>query len=152
MTAQIAEHLATTRLPLIIDEFDYLVKKGWEDLVRDLYEGSDLPIIVIGEQRLPQKLEGTERFHSRVLEWVEAQPCSYSDADYLREIYAPDIDIEDRLMTKLMDASGGSVRRVCVNLDAVRYLCAQTKQSEISLEDWGAREFYTGKPAIRRAS
>lgn len=70
----ICEQLAASQRPLILDEADYLVAKaGMVELVRDIYEGSQSPIMLVGEEMLPNKLKKYERFHGRVLNWLPAQ-------------------------------------------------------------------------------
>ena len=56
----ICEQLAASQRPLILDEADYLVAKaGMVELVRDIYEGSQSPIMLVGEEMLPNKLKNT---------------------------------------------------------------------------------------------
>ena len=98
----ICEQLAASQRPLILDEADYLVAKaGMVELVRDIYEGSQSPIMLVGEEMLPNKLKKYERFHGRVLNWLPAQPVSAEDA---------------ALLAHIVDIAHGSVRRVTVNL------------------------------------
>ena len=86
----ICEQLAASQRPLILDEADYLVThKGLVELVRDIYEGSQAPLMLVGEEMLPTKLKKFERFHGRVLAWVPAQPVDLADAEELAKVYAP---------------------------------------------------------------
>jgi hypothetical protein len=62
--------LAKSGRPLIIDEFDHLMKGDKVELIRDLYEGSQGTFLIIGEEMLARKLEKWERFHGRILNWV----------------------------------------------------------------------------------
>jgi DNA transposition AAA+ family ATPase len=62
MADQVYEQLAISGRPLIIDEMDYMVSKGAVEIIRDIYEGSKAAILLIGEERLPKKLERWERF------------------------------------------------------------------------------------------
>ncbi len=59
---------------------DKLVDKGMIELVRDINKAAQVPVLLVGEELLPQKLEQYERVHNRVLEWVLAQPCDLADA------------------------------------------------------------------------
>lgn len=113
----ICEQLAASQRPLILDEADYLVSKtGMVELVRDIYEGSQAPIMLVGEEQLPNKLKKYERFHGRVLSWIPAQPVSMADAELLAEVYAPDVQIDAELLAHIVEMAHGSVRRVTVNL------------------------------------
>ena len=72
---QVCEQLATSGRMLILDEFDYCARNdNLIELVRDIYEGSQSTLLILGEELLPQKLKRWERFHSRVLSWIPAQP------------------------------------------------------------------------------
>lgn len=46
---------------LIIDEADKLIDKGMIELVRDIYKGARIPILLVGEELLPDKLSAYER-------------------------------------------------------------------------------------------
>ncbi|WP_236549860.1 ATP-binding protein, partial [Profundibacterium mesophilum] len=74
MVEAISAELAMSDAPLLIDEADMLVKRKMIEIVRDIYEGSGAPVILIGEELLPQKLQQWERIHGRMLDWVAAQP------------------------------------------------------------------------------
>ena len=49
MVDQIAQELTFSDRPLLIDEADVLVKRNMIELVRDIYESSHTPVILIGE-------------------------------------------------------------------------------------------------------
>ena len=81
----ICARLAASQRPLIIDEADYLVtRSGMVELVRDIYEGSQSPVLLVGEELMPNKLKRYERFHGRVLAWIPAQPVSKADGHHRR--------------------------------------------------------------------
>ena len=150
MYNQICEHLTNTRKPLIIDEMDYLVDKKAVEIVRDIYEGSKAPILLIGEEQLPQKLERWERFHGRILDWTAAQPVSLNDVAHLSHLYCPGAKIDEDLLVKVHQLAKGSIRRVCVNLSRIEAECRRLSIGQISLNEWGTRELYTGKAPARR--
>lgn len=151
MLDQISQHLALTGLPLLIDEADFLVQRKMIEIVRDIYEGSGAPVILIGEELLPQKLRPWERVHGRILDWVAAQPGDLTDLGHLAKIYAPGIEIAPDLRAKLLAASHGSIRRVCVNLDRIREFAAIKGLKRVCLADWANQPFFTGAaPEIRK--
>ena len=53
MLDQIAEELALSGKPLVIDEADFLVEHKQIEIVRDIYEASQAPIMLIGEDANP---------------------------------------------------------------------------------------------------
>ena len=151
MLDQISAHLAMTDRPLIIDEADHLVRRNMIEIVRDIYEGSQAPVILIGEELLPQKLKAWERVHGRMLDWVPAQPGELGDVGHLARIYAPDIEITPALRKKLLEGSMHSIRRICVNLDRLREFAKIEGLRTVDVDHWGQRGFDSGAaPEIRK--
>lgn len=150
MLDQVCEQLATSGRMLMIDEFDYCVRNdSMIELVRDIYEGSQATLLLLGEEMLPQKLKKWERFHSRILSWIPAQPVSLKDAAALAPIYCPGVHVADDLLDHLVKLSGGSVRRVSVNLATI-YEAASVEGWEVaSRAAWGDRQIYTGEAPRR---
>lgn len=151
MVDEIGKELALSQRPLIIDEADYLVSKSMIEVVRDIYESSLATVILIGEEQMPQKLKKFERVHSRMLDWVQAEPATIGDAKHLAKLYCRGLDIADDLLEALQLASGGSARRICVNLDRVREAAEAAGKNKIDRAAFTG-EFFTGQPPIRRAA
>jgi DNA transposition AAA+ family ATPase len=151
MVDQVAEQLVLSRRPLIIDEFDHVVARNLVELVRDIYEQSAAAVIMIGEEFLPQKLQKWERFHGRVMEWMQAAPCSLADAQALARLYCPRVVVADDLLSRVVTDAQGSCRRVCVNLDRIGAYARDAGLPTITAPDWGARELFTGKPPATRS-
>lgn len=151
LAGQIAEQLVQSGRPLIIDEADVLAERdGGAGLIKDLYESTLGTILLIGEEKLPQKLVRHERLHGRVLDWVGAQPASLADARALVRIYAPGLDLADDLLNELVARAKGSVRRLAVNLDRIRGEAKTLGWCQVDLALWGNRAIYTGEPPTRR--
>jgi DNA transposition AAA+ family ATPase len=151
LTDQVAEHLVLSGRPLIIDEFDALVNRNLVEIVRDIYETSNAPILIIGEERLEVNLRRWERFHNRVLDWVPAQPASLADAKHLRTLYCQRAKVTDDLLARIHEVTRANVRRICINLERAQELASQEHWKEIDLAKWGNREFYTGEAPQRHA-
>jgi len=147
---QVAEELAQSGRPLIIDEMDHVVDKNGVEVVRDIYESSQAAILLIGEEQLPNKLKKFERFHGRILSWVPAQPVSLDDAHKLLPIYAPSIEVADDLLEHVVKLSAGSVRRVAVNLEMIQEESAAAGWPMVDRKTWGKRPLYTGDAPKRR--
>lgn len=153
MIDQIAEEIARSGRPLIIDEADQLVARGMIEIVRDIYESSGAAIILIGEELLPQKLQQWERVHGRMLDWVGAQPGDISDVKHLARIYCTGVTLDEELQAYLLQVSNASIRRICINLDRVREFAVTKGLAEVTRKDWGKADFFTGlAPAPRRIS
>lgn len=150
LTDQIAEQLVLSHRPLIVDEMDHMVDKKAVEIIRDIYEASQAPILLIGEEKMPSKLKRWERFHGRILDFVPAQPASLDDASHLRALYGQGVEIADDLLTEIHRISRGSVRRICVNIDKVREVAAVEGLDRVTRKDWGGRELFTGDAPVRR--
>lgn len=135
--------------PLIIDEADKLVDKGMIELVREIHEHSQAPVILIGEELLPSKLKKVERVHNRVLEWVPAEPCSFEDTCLLAELYCPGLGLSEELLALTLEKSGGRARRIAVNLNKMLDHARREGESELSEMTFDASWFYTGEPPKR---
>jgi hypothetical protein len=146
MVEMVAEELALSCRPLIVDEMDYVVERGLVELLRDVYEQSQAAIVLIGEELLPQKLAKFERFHGRIQAWAQAQPCRLPDARELARFYCPDVAVRDDLLERLVAAAFGSARRVCVNLEQIRRFARTAGLSAIGLAEWAGRELHSGLP------
>lgn len=150
MTDQVSEQLVLSGRPLIIDEFDHIVSKNAVEIVRDVYEGSNAPILLIGEERLEGNLRRWERFHNRMLDWIPAQPANHKDAQHLRDLYCDKVAIADDLLERIHEVSKGAARRICVNLNIVHEYGISKRLESLNLADWGKRALYTGEAPKRR--
>lgn len=151
MTDQIADELVLSGRPLIIDEMDHVVEKRAVEVIRDIYEGSKAPILLIGEELLPTKLAQWERFHGRILDWKQAEPVSMADAAHLRGLYCRQVAVTDDLLALVLEAAHGSVRRVCVNLELIQSTALSDGVATADRAWWGTRDLHTGQPPKRRA-
>lgn len=150
MVDVIGAQLARSDRPLIIDDAQYLLKNSMIELARDIFESSHVPVILVGEEQLPQKLVQWENIHGRQLAWGQALPCNLADAKRLARIYAPGIEVADDLLAAFVDASGGSIRRVRNNLAKVREVARGRGRRDADLALWGNRDFDTGQPPVMR--
>ena len=135
MLDQIAEELALSGKPLVIDEADFLVEHKQIEIVRDIYEASQAPIMLIGEEWLPGKLKvGTvPRARARLV--PGAAGGSFEDVKALCRLYAAGTEIADDLLQRIYTVSNGSARRVVVNLALVEEAAKVEGCKTISLAD-----------------
>lgn len=135
--------------PLLIDEADKLVDKGFVEIIREIHEAAQVPIILIGEEELPGKLQRSERTHNRVLVWSAAQPCDLEDTALLAKLYLPPtLKVDIDLLDKIRHVSGGRARRICVNLENVFEWAKLHGHTHVGLNYGGS--FDTGEPPKRQ--
>lgn len=150
MVKQIGEQLDLSGRPLIIDEMDHIVDRNLVEMVRDIYEVSQAPILMIGEERFPQKLKRWERFHNRVLVWQRAEPADMGDARKLAKVYSHDVEIADDLLKLIVQKTYGCTRRITVNINNAREYAREGGFKKLDLEGWGDRPLYLGEAPARR--
>lgn len=148
---QAAENLTRTQRPLIIDEADHILTDRAIEIARRLHDVSQAPLILIGEELFPQRLQRWERVASRVLRFVAFEPATAKDVDHLARIYARGLELAPDLKAALLAASRGSIRNVSTNLAHVREFAAIRGLNRLSLAEWGGQPFHTGEaPAPRQ--
>jgi len=150
MMDRIIEELMISRRPLIIDEFDYVVENSrLLDTIRDIHDMATVPIIVLGEEKLPEKLRHRERFYGRVANWVRFGPASIRDARTLSDAVC-EVGVEDDLISKLHAETAGSMRMMTTGLAAIERHGIQQGLKAVSLSDWGDRSSTPRQPKWRK--
>lgn len=106
----IVEQLRNRRMPIIIDEADRLRMERIEDL-RDIFEETGVPVVLVGEEGLLGLLTERRRIWSRVVHEVEFGPISGEEV----AVYALDaagLDIPDDLCGRIAAKAEGDFRLV----------------------------------------
>lgn len=142
---QAAGELARSGRPLLLDEADHLLTDRMIETVRRLHDVTGVPVILMGEELLPQRLQKWERVHGRMLKWVGAEPATLADVGHLVPIYAPDVEIADDLKRAVLATSRGSIRNVSTNLAAIREFANVRGLTRVALADWDTGGFHTGE-------
>lgn len=123
--------------PLIIDEGDLLIKRNLIELVRGIAKASGVPVMLIGEEHFPQKLEATgDRFKDLVLDTKFASPCDLADTDTLARTFYPQLKIAADLLDKARIEGEGRVRRIGNTLHAIAEAAAKAGVSSIDLKTY----------------
>ena len=132
--------------PLIIDEADKLVDRHSIELVRDIYETTQAPVVLIGEELLPSKLEEYERVHNRVLDWVLFQPCDAEDTRALADLLCPKLYIGPPLLERIRTQTQGRARRIATTLHEVAQFARLKGVESIDVETFEGRIFTGDAP------
>ena len=142
--------IAVRDVPVLIDEADVLVRKNMIEMARALHDGTECPVILIGEEELGEKLQKFERVHSRILRHEFAEPGDLGDLNVMAELHLRGIAIEDDLKEAILKASAGSLRRMVNNLVTAKRIALKKGLDEVGLTAWGKTEFNTGRPPVPR--
>lgn len=133
--------------PLIVDEADKLVDKRQIELIRDIYETTQVPVILVGEEELPTKLAEFERVHNRVLDWVLFQPCDLDDTRALADlVLRGEVTIADDLIEAIRQQTGGRARRIATTLHEVAQFARTSGKHELDVASYRGRIFKGESP------
>lgn len=142
MVNQIVDILRVTGRPLFIDEFDYIIEdKKMTETLRDIHDISSVPIVLVGMDRVRQKVQLRDQFVNRIAQWVEFKPADFEDCEKLSDQLC-ETKIRPELLRKLLETSKGIVRLIVVGLDAIERKARTLNVSEIGLKHWGDAGFF----------
>lgn len=142
---QIIDALMISRRPLFVDEFDFCKDDDMICAIKDIYDEAEMPLILIGEEAIPARLAGIERFHNRIAATIAAQPVSIEDGRLLRNQYCEGVKIADDLIDFITEACGGCARRIVNNIGAVvRLSIEELEGAAVDRKTWGPRHLETG--------
>lgn len=145
MFMQINEALITAGRTLLIDEADYAIDRGMIEIIRDMQDGSDVPIILVGMEQMPQKLRKWELVDSRVYAYLGAEPTDIDDARLLAKVYANGLQLDDALLARVVAETKGSARRITNNFGYIREQARLEGITEMTLKAWGNRPFHNSE-------
>ncbi len=136
----IVQRLIDTDRPLVVDEFDHIAAKTSVDFFRAIHDQASAPIFLIGEQDLQHTLlKHHERFHDRVLTWVNAAPCDVDDTRALTRHYAPALKWADTAVEALQRKTNGVARRITTEIERIKEVCKQRGVVDVLPEYVGGR-------------
>lgn len=143
---RLKEELALSGCTLIIDEVDYAVKKNYVETIRNIHDGTHAPIVLVGEEDLPQKLQKWPRFASRILSSVDAEYSDERDVLAFAGLYAKGISISNDMRAIILERNGGIARYIVNDLAHVAERCREWGVEDIDLTKWGQTRFAQNKP------
>lgn len=148
---QVSADLAISQRPLLIDEADKALSDTMIETIRRIHDVAQVPVILMGEEILPQKLTRWERVHGRILAWVRTEDSTLQDVHFLAPIYAKGVKVKDDLLKKVHEVSRGSIRYASTNLALIAEFARSRGQDQIGLAEWGDRTLHSGQaPAPRK--
>lgn len=149
---KIAQELAQSGRPLLLDEAHILCTDSMMKLLHDLYESAHgSSIILIGEEMLPQSLRRWERVHNRMLDWEPAQPADLREVSILANLKCRGLTIKEEVLEKVLVESQAVARRIVSNLNQIKDYARTEGKSVIDGSDIKAIRWMTGQaPSARR--
>lgn len=138
--------------PLFVDEADYLLRQtDMLDALRDIYDSTATPVVLIGMQQMAQKIQANGRFARRVTQWIEFDGIDLADARTLADTIC-DVALADDLLEHLHQAARANIGRMVTGMARIETFGRTNGLAEVALADWGKRALFYDQPRFRRAS
>ncbi len=140
---RVVEALSKSGQTVFIDECDYIVKQTrLIETLRDLHDLSTVPVIMIGEEKILERLGHLKRFTSRIAEHVTFAPLDETDAQLMaRELC--DVTVQPELVTEILRKTGGNCRNIVVSLAQAEKEARNRGLSSIGLADIGKKALFS---------
>jgi DNA transposition AAA+ family ATPase len=142
--------------PIFIDEADYLfAKPGMLDIMRDLYDITGSPVILIGMEEFARKVQVRGKFARRITQWVEFSGIDLEDT---RELAATvcEIAIDEDLIKYLHKAARCNIGRMITAMARIEQFGkingfdpAGGKKA-VTRRDWGNRSLFYDQPRFAK--
>jgi DNA transposition AAA+ family ATPase len=146
MMQMAVDHLRLNRSPVFIDEADYLVtshsRPALIDVMRDLYDETKVPVILIGSGSLERRLQTNSRLakhRRRISQWIEFRGVTLEDAKKIVAQLA-EVEVATDLVTKMFSSSQGNMGALIAAIYKVEEFAALNGLSSISNAEWQGRD------------
>ena len=139
----IVRELSLTGKPLFIDESDYIADNiEILETVRDIYDMSGVPVIMIGYEKLPRKIKRLEQLYNRISQHVQFQKADEEDISIMASELVEHTVIAPDLLQELLDASKGNFRRITTGLASIEKFAKSNSLNTIDADQWAGRQFF----------
>jgi DNA transposition AAA+ family ATPase len=137
--------------PIIVDEADYCIKQfDIMDSLRDVYDISGCPVILVGMEDIARRLQENGRFARRLTQWIEFRGLDLDDT-VLVAAACCEVELKDDLIEYVHRETCGNVGRIKVGLDKIEKVARANGKSVMSLSDWGGRPLYFDQPIFGKS-
>ena len=142
MLHAIVEQMKLSQRPLFVDEADYLFHNPcMVDAARDIHDQAELPVWLIGSQKLEKQLAQRKIVAGRISQWVKFSPCDLEDTQRLAAELCP-VEVQADLLERLHQAAKGSIRLITVGLSRIEALAKMQRWNTINAQQWSDRAFF----------
>lgn len=151
MVEAAAERLSATPRPIFVDEADYLLRQTeMIDSLRDLYDLTGCPVVLIGMEDIARKIASNGRFARRITQWVEFAGVDREDARTLASTVC-EVEVADDLVEHLHSEAKANVGLMVVGLSRIETLGKTSRLPVVDRKTWGKRELFYGQPTFSKA-
>jgi len=106
---QALEQLLARPRTLLFDECDYIVNHRFADVIRDLNDEANVPIVIVGEEFIDKKLRRYPRFYDRIRTIVRFELFTRQDIESLAEREC-EVKLDSAALDYVLEQSGGTFR------------------------------------------
>lgn len=146
MMDAIVENLTQNPRPIFIDEADYLFcKTDMLDVLRDIYDITGAPVVLIGMEEFARKVQVRGKFARRITQWVEFCGIDLDDAAETARTVT-DIVIAEDLLAHIHKAARANIGRMVTALARIQQFARINGLSGVTLADWGKRALFYDQP------
>ncbi|MCK9193427.1 MAG: ATP-binding protein [Nevskia sp.] len=144
MLDRIVETVSRTGQSVFVDEVDYIIKKTTLiETLRDLHDIATVPVIMIGESGIMERIGHLRRFTSRIAEHVTFQPLDEADAGLIADQLCS-VKIKPDLLHQILRDTRGNCRNIVVSLARAEQIAKSSGIDEIGCDHVGKRKLFTG--------
>lgn len=148
MIRAIHQALADKPRPIFVDEADYLFRQfEMMDALRDIYDLSGCPVILIGMEDIARKIQAQGRFARRITQWIEFHGIDLDDTRVLAESVC-DCSIAADLLKHLHDEARGNIGRCVIGISKIEKFAKANGLDCVNLGDWGDRPLFYDQPVF----
>ncbi|OPY07229.1 MAG: ATPase family associated with various cellular activities (AAA) [Syntrophaceae bacterium PtaB.Bin095] len=150
MLNDIAERLMDQERVIFVDEADYLFRqKEMLDSLRDIYDLTGTPVILIGMEDIARTIQDSGRFARRITQWIEFKGVDLDDARTLAEAVC-EVGVSDDLLAYLHREAKANIGRMVVGLSRIERLAKTNGLTTVTRDEWGDRPLYFDQPKFRK--
>lgn len=144
MVERVVEALSRGGQTVFIDEVDYIARQTrLIETLRDLHDLATVPVVLIGESGILERLAHLRRFTSRIAEHVTFEPLDEADAQLIaRELC--DVTVKPDLVSQILRDTRGNCRNIVVSLARAEQLAKSRGLDAIGAADVGKKALFSG--------
>jgi len=130
---QILDSLTERPRVLIVDEVDYLTKGGLVEVLRDINDLTNSPLVMMGMEKVDRKLRDYKHLFDRFSAVVRFHLLDQDDVKSIADDLC-NVPVDDDAIKHITEKSGGKLRLITTWLARVRQMARTNKLERIAIE------------------
>lgn len=151
MVEYIVQQLAENPRPIFIDEADYVVNnQAMIDTLRDIYDFSGCPVILVGMENIARKVQNHGRLARRITQWIEFTGITLDDARNVAH-QCCEVIVSADLLNHLHSKAQGNIGRIIIGLTKIENVAKASNVKTINLDLYGEQtQLFFDQPKFSR--